>query len=96
MRAKRICLIATMDTKAKEARFLRSELERLGLLVTLVDTGILKESPEDVDIWEGVCAGWWTGCTGVESLRRPFRWAARAARRWRAWLCERFRWACPR
>lgn len=57
MRAKRICLIATMDTKAKEARFLRSELERLGLLVTLVDTGILKESPEDVDISQSEVLG---------------------------------------
>lgn len=50
MKAKRVCLIATMDTKAKEARFLRGELERLGVAVSLVDTGILKESPPDVDI----------------------------------------------
>ena len=40
-----VCLIATMDTKAAEARFLRARLERLGLTVTLVDTGILRPSP---------------------------------------------------
>ena len=28
-----VCLIATMDTKAAEARFLRARLERLGLTV---------------------------------------------------------------
>ena len=36
-----VYLIATMDTKAAEARFLRRELEALGLSVCLVDTGIL-------------------------------------------------------
>ena len=45
-----VCLIATMDTKAAEARFLRARLEHLGLKVTLVDTGILKPSPADADI----------------------------------------------
>ena len=45
-----VYLIATMDTKAAEARFLRREMENLGLNVCLVDTGILKESPTDVDI----------------------------------------------
>lgn len=45
-----VYLIATMDTKAAEARFLRREMENLGLNVCLVDTGILKESPADVDI----------------------------------------------
>lgn len=47
---KRIYLIATMDTKAAEARFLREALEAKGLEVCLVDTGILKESPPDVSI----------------------------------------------
>lgn len=45
-----VYLIATMDTKAKEARFLREALEAQGLSVCLVDTGILKESPPDVSI----------------------------------------------
>lgn len=45
-----VCLIATMDTKHKEARFLRDEMIKLGLRVILIDVGILKESPEDVDI----------------------------------------------
>ena len=45
-----VCLIATMDTKAAEARFLRARLERLGLTVTLVDTGILRPSPADAEI----------------------------------------------
>ncbi|MDO4484492.1 MAG: Tm-1-like ATP-binding domain-containing protein [Clostridia bacterium] len=45
-----VYLIATMDTKAAEARFLRTQLEAQGLAVTLVDTGILKESPADVEI----------------------------------------------
>lgn len=43
-------LIATMDTKAQEARYLRNELISRGFKVKLIDTGILKESPEDVDI----------------------------------------------
>lgn len=47
---KQVVLIATMDTKAKEARFLRDALKEHGLGVTLVDTGILKKSPDDVDI----------------------------------------------
>lgn len=47
---KQVVLIATMDTKANEARFLRKQLEAQGLSVTLVDTGILKESPADVEI----------------------------------------------
>lgn len=46
----KIVLIATMDTKAAEARFLREALCRQGLAVCLVDTGILKESPRDADI----------------------------------------------
>lgn len=45
-----VWLIATMDTKAQEARYLRTELMSRGLKVKLIDTGILKESPDDVDI----------------------------------------------
>ena len=47
---KQVVLIATMDTKAQEARFLRKQLETQGVSVTLVDTGILKKSPDDVEI----------------------------------------------
>ena len=45
-----VWLIATMDTKAEEARFLRTALEKRGLRVSLIDTGILAESPADVQI----------------------------------------------
>ena len=45
-----VWLIATMDTKAQEARYLRTELMSRGLKVKLIDTGILKESPDDVDM----------------------------------------------
>lgn len=45
-----VWLIVTMDTKAQEARYLRTELMSRGLKVKLIDTGILKESPDDVDI----------------------------------------------
>lgn len=45
-----VWLIATVDTKAQEARYLRTELMSRGLKVKLIDTGILKESPDDVDI----------------------------------------------
>lgn len=45
-----VWLIATMDTKAQEERYLRTELMSRGLKVKLIDTGILKESPDDVDI----------------------------------------------
>ena len=54
---KRVCLIATMDTKAQEARFLRRKLEERGLDVTLVDTGILQKSPSDVTISQAQVLG---------------------------------------
>ena len=38
-----VWLIATMDTKAQEARYLRTELMSRGLKVKLIDTGILKD-----------------------------------------------------
>lgn len=52
-----VCLIATMDTKAKEARFLRDEILRLDLEVILIDVGIRKESPGDVDITQRAVLG---------------------------------------
>ncbi len=45
-----IYLAATLDTKKKEAFFLKNELEALGHSVKLIDTGIKKESPEETDI----------------------------------------------
>ncbi len=52
-----VCLIATMDTKAKEARFLRDEILKSGLEVILIDVGIRKESPKDADITQRTVLG---------------------------------------
>ena len=46
-----------MDTKAAEARYLRTALEAHGLEVLLVDTGILQESPADVDVSQSQVLG---------------------------------------
>ncbi len=45
-----IYLCATMDTKKEEAFFLKKEIELLGHRVALIDTGILKPSPEGVEV----------------------------------------------
>jgi len=50
MKTGSVFLLATMDTKAKVTRFFRRELEQYGLRVILIDMGILKKSPADVDI----------------------------------------------
>lgn len=45
-----VLLVTTMDTKAEEARYLRSCLEEAGASVTVLDAGILGDSPPDVEI----------------------------------------------
>ena len=55
--AAKVCLIATMDTKAKEARYLRDAMMVYGLEVCLIDTGILQESPSDVQVTQKVVLG---------------------------------------
>ena len=49
----RVCvvlLIATLDTKAEEALYLKNRMELLGCRVLLMDTGILEESGTSVDV----------------------------------------------
>jgi len=45
-----ILLIATLDTKAAEALYLKQKMESLGCTVLLMDTGILEESGSEADI----------------------------------------------
>jgi uncharacterized protein (UPF0261 family) len=45
-----ILLIATLDTKAAEALYLKQKMESLGCRVLLMDTGILEESGSEADI----------------------------------------------
>ena len=45
-----ILLIATLDTKAEEALYLKKRLESLGCGVLLMDTGILEESGTPADV----------------------------------------------
>lgn len=53
----RVFLIATMDTKAAEARFFRKELEKRGMRVTLADAGNLSPSPPDAEITQNDVLG---------------------------------------
>ena len=45
-----VYIFATLDTKGHEAAFVRAELERHGLQVTLVDTGCLGDPQVEADI----------------------------------------------
>ena len=45
-----VYLAVTMDTKAREAFFLKKEIEDLGHLVKIIDIGTRKKSPEGVEI----------------------------------------------
>jgi uncharacterized protein (UPF0261 family) len=45
-----VLLIATFDTKAEEAVYLKDKIESLGCRVLLMDTGILDDSGNNVDI----------------------------------------------
>jgi uncharacterized protein (UPF0261 family) len=48
--ARAILLIATLDTKAEEALYLKRKLESLGCRVILMDTGILEESGRAAEV----------------------------------------------
>ena len=50
MPARAVLLIATLDTKAEEALYLKGKLESLGCRVILMDTGILEESGRAADV----------------------------------------------
>jgi uncharacterized protein (UPF0261 family) len=54
-----IAVVATMDTKGDEARFLREEIEALGGSALLIDIGVMDEPtvPVDIDRREVVAAG---------------------------------------
>ena len=45
-----VLLIATLDTKAEEALYLKKRMESLGCRVLLMDTGILEESGTSADV----------------------------------------------
>jgi uncharacterized protein (UPF0261 family) len=50
MRAKTIVILATLDTKGREAQYLRSQIEALGFGVLLIDTGVLNPPAVKPDI----------------------------------------------
>jgi uncharacterized protein (UPF0261 family) len=50
VQTKAILLIATYDTKAEEALYLKNKIESLGCEVVSMDTGILEESGYDADV----------------------------------------------
>jgi uncharacterized protein (UPF0261 family) len=52
-----ILLIATLDTKAAEALYLKGKMESLGCRVLLMDTGILGESGSEADVTRHQVAG---------------------------------------
>ncbi len=47
---KRVAILATMDTKGTECRFLRQEIEKLGGRAFLIDIGVVGVTDIDVDI----------------------------------------------
>jgi uncharacterized protein (UPF0261 family) len=71
-------LLATLDTKAAEAAFLRDRLSELGVQVVLVDCGCLGQSPIPSDVTrEAVFAA--AGTTLAEAQSRADRGAAVSA-----------------
>ena len=49
-RAPAVLLIATFDTKAEEALYLKEKIESLGCGVLMMDTGILAETGKPTDV----------------------------------------------
>ena len=47
---KTVAILATMDTKAQEADFMRKELESLGGAACLIDIGVIGDAPIEVDV----------------------------------------------
>ena len=69
---KTIAILATLDTKADEADFMRREIESLGGKAILIDLGVVGESPIDADVSreEIIQAG---GSSLAELLDNPSR-----------------------
>ncbi|NWK54623.1 Tm-1-like ATP-binding domain-containing protein [Verrucomicrobiaceae bacterium N1E253] len=69
---KTIAILATLDTKAAEADFMRQQIEDLGGQAILMDLGLLGEPSTKVDITkeEVICAG---GSSLEELLQSPSR-----------------------
>ncbi|MEM7602539.1 MAG: Tm-1-like ATP-binding domain-containing protein [Verrucomicrobiota bacterium] len=67
-----IAILATLDTKAAEADFMRSEIESLGGKALLIDIGVVGEPgiPADISKEEVIAAG---GSTLAELLESPSR-----------------------
>ena len=69
---KTIAILATLDTKADEADFMRQEIERLGGKALLIDLSVIGDSPIPADISKDkvIEAG---GSTLAEQLDQPSR-----------------------
>lgn len=51
-----VLIIATLDTKFDEARYLRSQINTYGISAMIMDCGILEESPVDEDCLVEICS----------------------------------------
>jgi len=69
---KTVAILATLDTKAAEANFMRQEIERLGGKTLLIDLSVIGDSTIDADVSkeEVIAAG---GSTLTELLDSPSR-----------------------
>lgn len=67
---KTVAILATLDTKAAEADFMRKEIERLGGRAYIIDLSVVGDSeiPADVSKEEVIVAG---GSTLAELLDNP-------------------------
>ncbi len=69
---KTIAILATLDTKAAEANFMRQEIEALGGAAMLIDLGVIGEAPIKADVSrEAVIAA--GGSSLAELLENPTR-----------------------
>ncbi|HJB67851.1 MAG TPA: Tm-1-like ATP-binding domain-containing protein [Candidatus Fournierella excrementigallinarum] len=57
MSKKQVLLCATMDTKAKQAFYLKDEIEKYGHRVMIIDVGLRRESPPGVTFTQKEVAG---------------------------------------
>jgi uncharacterized protein (UPF0261 family) len=66
--SKTIAVLAALDTKAPEARFIAEVIKQLGHLPLMIDTGVLKDPQESADVPSRELAA--AGGVDLEALRR--------------------------
>ena len=68
MDSKTIAVLAALDTKAPEARFIAEVIKQRGHLPLMIDTGVLKDPQESADVPSRELAA--AGGVDLEALRR--------------------------